>query len=373
MALQPLAGIRVLDFTAFPPGLFCGVMLADLGAEIIRVESPAQKGKPSVFFGQFALSRGKRSITLDMRHPAANDVLKRLAPTVDVVLENAKPGVMEERGFGWRQAREANPRIIWCAITGFGQTGPYADHSGHDISYLAHSGLLRALSADPNFMPGLQLAVPLGAMAAVIGIQGALLNRAKTGEGALVDASLSEAATWVLCGGINPLSDKPLIMSPTPDRRTYRCSDGRYVAVACAEPRTWNALCDGIGAPDLKDKLHVVAEAPATAEKLAVLFAGRPAMDWVEQLAPTGAAVTIVNHAKELLDDPQVKARGTILESAGVPVPASPVRISTAQGAATQPNADAPHTVGQDSVDVLLSAGFSKEDLVKLTEDGVIG
>jgi crotonobetainyl-CoA:carnitine CoA-transferase CaiB-like acyl-CoA transferase len=372
MALQPLAGIRVLDFTAFPPGLFCGVMLADLGAEVIRVESLAQKGKPSVFFGQFALSRGKRSITLDMRNPAANEVLKRLAPSIDVVIENAKPGVMEERGFGYRQAREANRGIIWCAITGFGQTGPYADHSGHDISYLAHSGLLSALSSDPHFMPGLQLSVPLGAMAAVVGVQGALLNRAKTGEGALVDASLSEAATWVLCGGINPLSDKPLIMSPTPDRRTYRCADGRYVAVACAEPRTWNALCEGLAAPELKDKLHVAAEAPATGERLAALFATRPAMQWVRQLAPSGAAVTIVNHAKQLLDDPQVKARGTIVESAGVPVPASPVRLSSAADGANEPNTAAPHLVGEDTRDVLLSAGFSEEEFAQLSGAGVV-
>src|SRR5579864_7467156 len=153
MTLNPLSGVRVLDFTAFPPGAVCTVMLADLGAEIIRVESPAQKGKTSLVIGQVALSRGKRSMTLDLRNSAAADVLRRLAVTVDVIVENAKPGSMEERGFGYTHARAANPRIIWCAITGFGQSGPYADHAGHDLSYLAHSGLLGALASGQPSLP----------------------------------------------------------------------------------------------------------------------------------------------------------------------------------------------------------------------------
>ena len=193
--LEPLAGIRVLDFTAFPPGGSCTVMLADLGAEIIRVESPAQKGKPSLVVGQIALSRGKRSMTLDLRNRASAEVLRRLAATVDVIVENAKPGSMQERGFGYTHARAANPRIIWCAITGFGQSGPYAGHAGHDLSYLAHSGLLGALNPEQPWQPSMSLALQAGAFSAVVGIQAALLQRAQSGEGAFIDVSLSEAAT----------------------------------------------------------------------------------------------------------------------------------------------------------------------------------
>ena len=123
MTLNPLSGIRILDFTAFPPGAVCTVMLADLGAEVIRVESPAQKGARSLVIGQVAPSRGKRSITVNLRDPASSEILKRLAPSMDVVVENAKPGAMESKGFGYTQARAVNPKIIWCAITGFGQTG----------------------------------------------------------------------------------------------------------------------------------------------------------------------------------------------------------------------------------------------------------
>jgi crotonobetainyl-CoA:carnitine CoA-transferase CaiB-like acyl-CoA transferase len=371
---KPLSGVRVLDFTAFPPGGACTVMLADLGAEVIRVESPSQKGSRSLVIGQVALSRGKRSMTLDLRNPASSEVLKRLSPTVDVVVENAKPGAMEARGFGYSHARAVNPRLIWCAITGFGQTGPYADYAGHDLSYLAHSGFLGALSADRPFHPGAQIATPVGGMTAVIGIQSALLQRERSGEGGFLDVSLSEAAGWLLTVGINPLSDDPYMLSAAPDRRLYACSDGRYVAVASAEPRTWNALCEGLGVPDLKATLHQPASAQATTETLAAIFRAQPAAEWVARLAPLGAAVTVMNHAADVLEDAQVRARASVVESSGVPVPASPIRLSSADGArpVTVTATESPHTVGQDTDDVLSSAGFTQSECQALADAGVI-
>jgi crotonobetainyl-CoA:carnitine CoA-transferase CaiB-like acyl-CoA transferase len=372
MTLEPLKGIRVLDFTALPPGGFCTVMLADLGAEVIRVESPAQKGVPSLVVGQVALSRGKRSITLDLRNPASSDILKRLIRSVDVVVENAKPGAMESRGFGYTHARAENNRVIWCAITGFGQTGPYAQYAGHDLSYLAHSGLLGALHTDPSSQPGISLTLQAGALAAVIGIQSALLERTRSGEGAFLDISLSEAATWWLTCGINPLSDHPYVLASTPDRRLYRCADGRFVAVACAEPRTWGALCDGLNVPELKPTLHEKEECVATADTLAGIFRSRPAAEWVERLAPKGAAVTIVNHARQLLDDPHLQARRSVVESGGTPVPANPVRMLSPDGRYTQTVTSPPPKVGQDTSEVLLSAGFSAAELEALSRSGVI-
>ncbi len=372
MSLKPLAGIRVLDFTAFPPGGFCTVMLADLGAEIIRVEPPAQKGKPSLVIGQVPLSRGKRSMTLDLRNPASNAVLERLVPSIDVVVENARPGAMESRGFGYSHARARNARIVWCAITGFGQTGPYATHAGHDLSYLAHSGLLGALSPELPWQPALPLALQSGALAAVIGIQAALLQCARSGEGAFVDISLSEAATSLLTCGIHPLSDKPFALPATPDRRLYACADGRFVAVACAEPRTWEALCDGLDVPQLKADLHQAAAADNATRTLADAFRTRPAAEWVERLAPAGAAVTIVNHGSQLLADPQVRARGTVVDCAGVPVPASPVRICSPGGSHSETTTAPPHTVGQDTHDVLCSAGFTADEIDGLIAAGIV-
>jgi alpha-methylacyl-CoA racemase len=370
--LAPLAGIRVLDFTAFPPGGACTVMLADLGAEVIRVESPAQKGKPSLVIGQVALSRGKRSITLDMRNPASSEILRRLAATVDVVVENAKPGSMEERGFGYSHARAANPGLIWCAITGFGQDGPYAEHAGHDLSYMAHSGLLGALSAEQPWHPGLSLSLQAGALSAVVAVQAALLRRAQSGEGGFIDLSLSEAAGWFLTCGINPLSDRPYMLSATPDRRLYACADGRFIAVASAEPRTWGALCDTLGVPELKPNLHQADAAEMTAKALADIFRTRPALEWVERLAPAGAAVTIMNHASQLPGDPHVRARGSVVEAAGVPVPASPVRLEAPDGSRTGTATAAPHIVGEDTDDVLATAGFSPGEIKALAETGLI-
>jgi crotonobetainyl-CoA:carnitine CoA-transferase CaiB-like acyl-CoA transferase len=372
MSFKPMAGVRVLDFTAMPPGGFCTVILADLGAEVIRVEPPAQTGKASLVVGQVALSRGKRSLTLDQRNPAAIEVLRRLVRTVDIVVENAKSGAMEARGFGYSQARAENRRIVWCSITGFGQTGPYAETPGHDLSYLAHSGLLAALTATLPWQPDLPLSLQAGALAAVIGILGALLRRAETGEGAQLDISLSEAASWLLTCGINPLSDRPFAVPAGPDRRLYACADGRWVAVASAERRSWDALCDGLGVPELKSTLHQPDDANRATRALADVFRTRPAADWVDRLATSGAAVTIVNRASELLDDLQVLARASVVECAGVRVPANPVRVVGPEGSRSETALAAPATVGDDTGDVLRSAGFSVDELRALTASGVI-
>lgn len=371
-AFQPLAGLRVLDFTALPPGGFCTVVLADQGAEIIRVEAPAQKGKPSLVVGQAALSRGKRSITLDQRNPASTEILRRLARTADVVVENARPGAMEARGFGYSHARAENPRLVWCSITGFGQTGPYADNPGHDLSYLAHSGLLGALTSKLPWQPDISLSLQAGALAAVVGIQGALLQRSRTGEGCHLDISLSEAATWLLTCGINPLSDRPYAIPATPDRRLYECADGRFVAVASAERRTWDALCDSLSVPDLKDALHQAAQAEQTAAVLADVFLTRPAAEWIAQLSGSGAAVTLVNHAKQLLDDPQVRARASVVTCGETPVPASPVRVIDQQGSRSATAVALPAGVGDDTEQVLGSAGFSASEIQDLAHAGVI-
>jgi alpha-methylacyl-CoA racemase len=372
MTLRPLSGLRVLDFTTFPPGALCTLTLADLGADVIRVDDPSQRGKPSLVFGQVAMTRGKRSMSLDMRSPGANDLLKRLIKNIDVVVENAKPGAMEKRGFGYSQAREANPRIVWCAITGFGQTGPYAQHAGHDVSYLAHSGLLGALTSDRNIVPGAQLATPLAGMAAVAGVQAALLQRARTNEGAFVDISISEAAGWALTAGINPLSHNPYLVRPAADRRLYECADGRYVAVASAEPRTWAALCEGLNLPDLKGALQKTDLDAATTAALAKAFKSAPAAEWVERLASAGAAVTPFNHGGELLSDPHVRERASVVDVAGTPAPASPVRLSNGDGEHSATAAAPPPNAGADTNSVLLSAGFAQAEIDAFANAGLI-
>lgn len=370
--IRPLTDIRVLDFTNLPPGASAAVMLADLGAEVVRVEPPKGKGKPSTIFGQVAMSRARKSICVDWRRPEGVELLSKLVASFDIVLENALPGAMAERGFGYEQAKALNPGIIWCSITGFGQTGPYAQHAGHDLSYVAHSGLLDSIAPELPWHPGQSLAVQAGGLIAVIAIQGALALRQKTGEGAFVDTSLTEAASWLLTCAVNPLSDSLYRLTPTPDRRLYACSDGRFVAVASAEPRTWKALCDGLDLPQLEGALHDPARAQESESAIAEAFSRRSAQEWVDLLGPAGAAVAPVNRASELLSDPHATARGSYADCNGVPIPANPVRISTVEGGAPITQLTSGVKVGDHTSEVLAAAGLSPQKIERLEAEGVV-
>jgi alpha-methylacyl-CoA racemase len=373
MTIKPLAGLRVLDLTAMPPGGYCTVQLVDLGAEVIRVESPALTGHPSLVIGQVGLSRGKHSLTLDQRHPAAGEVLRRLAGSADVLVENAKPGSMDSRGFGYSHAKVEMPTLIWCSISGFGQTGPYAEWAGHDLSYIGQSGLLGALSPELPWHPGAMLSVPLGAMAATTAILAALLERGRTGMGAQLDISLAEAATWLLSGASYALKDGYAGLGSPADRRLYQCADGRFISVAAAEPRTWKALCDGLDEPDLVAAQGAPANATeALTARLAAIFATQPARHWVDLLGPLGAAVSPVNQGPDLLNDPQVQARGAVLMIDGEPVPANPIRLIGADGATSATVTDSPPLVGADTDAVLKSVGYSMDEIAELRAARII-
>jgi alpha-methylacyl-CoA racemase len=208
-------------------------------------------------------------------------------------------------------------------------------------------------------------------MAAVIGIQSALLARGPTSTGAFLDISLAEAASSYLTCGINPLSDRPHLIQSTPDRRLYKCGDGRYVAVASSEPRSWAALCDGVGLPELKGALRQVDQAASATEKLAATFLSGATQQWVESLAPRGVTITAVNHGRQLLEDPHVVARAAVVEVAGTPVPANPVRVSV-DGESTGTALGAPPQVGADTTDILQAAGFSGDELRALEQQSII-
>ncbi len=370
--IRPLTDIRVLDFTNLPPGSSAAVMLADLGAEVVRVEPPKGKGKPSTIFGQVAMSRARKSISLDWRRAEGVELLHKLVAGFDIVLENALPGTMAERGFGYEQAKGSNPGLVWCSITGFGQTGPYAQYAGHDLSYVAHSGLLDSLAPEMPWHPGQSLAVQAGGLIAVIAIQGALAMRQKTGQGAFIDTSLTEAASWLLTCGVNPMSDSLYRLTATPDRRLYACSDGRYVAVASAEPRTWKALCEGLGLPQLESGLHDPARADECESALAEAFSRRTAQEWVDLLAPAGAAVAPVNRGAEFVNDPHATARGSYANCNGVTIPANPVRISTVEDGQPITRLTPAVAIGQHTADILAAAGLSADEMAQLESEGVV-
>jgi alpha-methylacyl-CoA racemase len=190
----PLAGVTVLDLTRLRPAAFCTVLLADLGATVIRVESPKRR----MFDGPIGLNRGKYSVAVDLRHPRGHEALRRLVAHADILIENERPGAMDERGFGYSRASAEFPRLIWCSVSGDGQDGPYAQWSGHDLALAAHSELPSELNPELAWNPQLILAIPIGALTAGVGILAALLERDRTGAGCQLDISLSESAGWTL-------------------------------------------------------------------------------------------------------------------------------------------------------------------------------
>jgi alpha-methylacyl-CoA racemase len=379
-----LSHIRVLDLSrsAGRPGGYCTALLVDLGAEVVKVEAPG-KGDPLRvnYFGgdgpaspHVGLNRGKRSITLDTRRSEATEVLEKLVGGFDVIVETNKPGTPISPGFDYARAAELNPGIVWCSLTGFGQDGPYADRPGHDMTYVAQSGLLEWLDPTPGWVPDGMLAVPMAAMTSVIGILAALERRRETGRGSRIDTAIAEVPTWVISGLPGTLAGNAFTMPKTADRRLYRCQDGRFVSVAAAEPRTWALLCEGLGVPELTNTLHAPEEQNrAVAARLEEIFATRPAAEWVELLGGAEATVGPVNAGTDIVDDPHNKARSVVVTVAGMPVPAGPVHLYDADGTSVTPTvAVEPPELGADTDAVLSSAGLSTSTITELREAGVL-
>ena len=373
MIIQPLHGLRVLDLTLLPPGGFCSVQLADFGAEVIRIEAPALQGQPSLVIGQIGLSRGKRSITLNHKHSNFTAILKRLAQSSDVLIENAKPGVMEARGFGYPQAAKEAPGLIWCSITGFGQDGPYADRSGHDLSYTAFSGLLGALSPELPWHPASMLSAPLGAMMATTGILAAVIERNRTGKGCQIDISLAEASTWLLAGTPGALKEQSTGIALSPYRRLYRCADDRFISVAATEPRTWSLLCNALAIPELVNSLGLRGEAAdAVTERLADIFRTRPAAAWAAELGSAGAPVHAVNQGRDIVENPHYAACAATLVVSGENVPANPVRLVDAAGRRSGNAISEPPLVGEHTDEVLADAGFTTAEIAEFRTIGLV-
>jgi alpha-methylacyl-CoA racemase len=365
----PLSGVRVLDLTRFPPGGYCTVLLADLGADVCRVQAPdAGPGMLSV-----GLARDKRSVGVDLRHAHGTDVLRRLAGWADVLVETERPGTMDERGFGYAAASEELPSLIWCSISGFGQEGPFSRASGHDLSYVAHSGLLAAIDRNLPWYPQTILAIPAAATLATVGIVSALRERDRTGRGCQLDISMSEAATWLLSGTDGELNGSPWGIPDGPDRHLYECADGRWVAVASAEPKPWAALCSSLGVEDLGGTLHQWEDPAGVIERLAGIFRTRPADEWVAELVPKGVAIVCANRGAELQRDPHASARQTLVPVGDVVVPRNPIRVRDSSGERPFAAPSPPSAVGADTRDVLAEAGYSAEEIEQLAATGAIG
>lgn len=366
---QALSGVKVLDLTRFPPGQFCTVLLADLGADVVRLDAPGSN--PMSVGVSTGIGRGKRSFGIDLRHPRAVEVLRRLARWADVVIDNNRPGDLDDRGFGPKAAAQELPSLIWCSITGFGQDGPYARFAGHDITYTGYSGLLSAINPDLPWHPQLVLSLPAAAMMAATGIASALFDRERTGKGAHLDISMTESASWLLSGAEGHLEDAGYGIPVTASRHLYQCGDGRWVSVAADEPRTWAALCKGLGLDDMADARPTDQEAAIA--RIGAVLKTRPAAEWIAELGPTGSTISAVHQGSTLVDDPHVQARGSVVRVDGKPVPANPVRIQGPDGRRSSTVTTPPPVVGAHTDEVLAEAGCSPEEIADLRASGVLG
>lgn len=347
---QPLAGIKVIDFSTLLPGPLASLILAEAGAVVIKIERPGRGdemrgyppklGEDSVNFA--LLNRGKRSIAIDLKDPAQRDRLMPLIREADVLLEQFRPGVMDRLGLGYETLKTENPRLIYCSLTGYGQSGPKADVAAHDLNYIAETGLLH-LSADrdgaPVIPPALIADIAGGAYPAVINILLALQQRARTGQGCHLDVAMADhlfpLMYWALGAGFAvgrwPRPGGELVTGGSPRYQIYRTADDRFLAAAPLEQRFWDRFCQLIG---LEDRYRDDATDPAaTIARVGEIIRAQSAAHWQARFRGEDVCCAIVASLKDAVEDPHFRARGLfdhVLTAGGQSIPAAPVPVAPA-------------------------------------------
>jgi alpha-methylacyl-CoA racemase len=332
----PLSGIRVVDLSRLLPGAFATLMLAELGADVIKIEDPSggdpMRQLPPLVNGRgiydLLLNRGKKSVALDLREAHAAETLHALVATADVVVESFRPKTARRLGVSADQLRRRHPRLVHCAITGYGQSGPYAERPGHDLNYVSVTGLLAADGRRPGELPKMFIAdVGGGAMTAVIGILAAIIGRERHGEGATLDISMADAALyWVMLPAARDLlTDGTRAEGDLPTFGAHACyniyeaGDGRLIALGALERKFWVAFCEGAGRPDLADR-HLTddEDQQRLLRDMRTLFRTRTRDEWLNLFTGHEVCLTPVNRPAEALLDPHVLARDLVQSGAGL-------------------------------------------------------
>jgi crotonobetainyl-CoA:carnitine CoA-transferase CaiB-like acyl-CoA transferase len=409
----PLQGIRVLDLSRLLPGGFCSLLLADFGAEVLKVEdtgagdyirwappfyggssTPEDSAKSGMFL---SLNRNKRSIRIDLKQEAGREVLLRLVREYDVVLESFRPGVLHRLGVGYERMREENPGLVYCAITGYGQTGPKRDASGHDMNYLGLIGLL-GLTGESDEVGGhpIQAAGQIadlggGALMAAFGIMAALRERdgsadaaggrTGSGKGQMVDVSMADGAlSWLamvagryFADGVVPERGDQLLAGSVICYRPYECSDG-WVTLGALEPKFWQAWCRGVGREDLIERQfeHPGSEAH---EQVIEIFKARSRADWTRFAGEHDCCLEPVLDLEEALASDLVREREMVVEldqpgvEGGVRRLGVPIKLDRTPGA---PDRLPGPALGEHTEDVLRDAGYSREQVAELLEQGAV-
>jgi alpha-methylacyl-CoA racemase len=375
----PLAGIRVLEIAALGPAPYAAMMLADMGADVLRVDRPVATlaGDPA----KAVLNRGRRSVVVDLKAPGGPDAVLRLAERADVLVEGFRPGVMERLGLGPEVCLDRNPRLIYGRMTGWGQDGPLAASAGHDLNYLALSGALRLFSRrgqPPATPPGLVADFGGGGLMLAFGVVCALLERSRSGLGQVIDAAMVDGVAsltamvhgflaqdrWVDEVGVN-FSD-----GGSPHYDVHETADGRFVAVAAAEPRFYAEFLKRLGldphsVPDRDDP----AQRAALRELIAGVLRTRTRDEWEKEFDGTDACVTPVLSLTEATTHPHNRAREVFTTAYGVVQPAPAPRLARTPGAIAGP----PPRPGEGAAEALRDWGLGAAEIDELRADGMLG
>lgn len=334
--MPALSGVRVIDLTRLLPGAFATLMLAELGAEVIKVEDPRSgdpmRHLPPMINGRsvydLLLGRGKKSVALDLKNPEARVALRRLIATADVVIESFRPATAQRLGVAAAELRSTHPSLIHASITGYGQSGPYAERPGHDLNYVAVSGILATDRPSPSALPKMFVAdVGGGAMSAVVAVLAALFERSRTGIGATLDISMHESALyWVMLPGAKDLMDaSSSAVGELPTFGEHACynvyetADGRQIALGALEAKFWVTFCEAVGRPDLAARqLTSGADQTALVADIRGIFRTRTRDEWLEFFEGRDVCLSPVNTPSEAFADPHIQARGGLVRGHGL-------------------------------------------------------
>ena len=391
--MTPLSSLKILDLTTLVPGPLATMMLADMGADVVRVEAPhrpdAVRFLPpfdgDVSAWHAVLNRNKRSIALDLKQPAAIEVVKRLVQTYDIVIEQFRPGVMDRLGIGYEALKAINPRLIYCAITGYGQTGPYKDRAGHDNNFIALSGAMSYSGRQNESTPplGFQLADLGGSMGAITGILAAVIQRTATGKGQMVDISMfdmtvawqAHLASNYLAGGEVPAREQ-MLLNGGGIYDYYETRDGRFLSIASLEPKFWHGFCQAIGRPDLIEPgmSRETAVLQQVKTEIRAVIAGKTLREWTAVFAELDVCVEPVLTIPEMVEHPHTQARGLIVnvprqDGTSQRQVGSPIRFSASEAESSRVGP----AVGAHTEEILLEIGYNESDIQRMRDGNLFG
>ncbi len=379
MSTFPLEGIRVLDLSRLLPGPYLTQLMADLGAEVIKVETPlagdhARLAPPEMGLGNMyeTINQDKKSLALNYRNPRGRELFIELAKTADVVLEGFRPTIADKYGIGYEAVRAVKPDIVYCSLSGYGQEGPYQQRAGHDFNYLSIGGAfsLNGRTDEKPIPYGLPVADLSGGMLAAIAILGALVGRERSGQGMYLDMALLDGViSWMTplalsayFSGLDVGAGTHPLLGGRAFFNIYEASDGKYLTLAAIEPHFWGDFCKTIHRTDLIKRQYD----PDLEPEIEAIFRQKPRDEWLALFADKDACVEPVNSVEEMLEDPQVQARGYLRMEAG-----KPVGMATPFVFARKERTPAPK-LGADTRALLGEIGVSDEEINALAERKII-